>query len=96
MIRKGRKSNPRYTDEYKDFRRCVLRRDKYRCQMPGCAKRSRLQVHHIIRFADAHSGRLNPSNGITICQSCHESIKDKESHYAKMFFDIVERNNEDN
>lgn len=94
MIRKGRRINPRDNDVYKDFRRVVLKRDSYRCQMPGCKRRSRLQVHHIIRYADSGYGRLNPDNGITLCRTCHDSIKDKEGHYAKLFLDIVYKNNQ--
>lgn len=94
MIRKGRWTNPRGNDAYREFRRIVLKRDKYCCQMPGCKRRSRLQVHHIIRYSDSGYGRLNPDNGVTLCIQHHEEIKDKEGHYAKLFLDIVNKNNQ--
>ena len=37
-----------YSDPiYKDFRKSVLKRDKFKCQMPGCKNKKNLQVHHI-------------------------------------------------
>ncbi len=86
-------TNPRYTKEYDQWRKAVLKRDKYKCQMPDCAKpRSRVQVHHIIRYADSSYLRLSPSNGLTLCKKCHDSIKDKEHHYISLFISIVQRN----
>ena len=77
---------------YKEVRKRVLKRDKYKCQMPGCKKKRRLNVHHIERWADAASLRYETFNMITLCRTCHDSIKDKESHYAPLFMDIVRKN----
>ena len=77
---------------YKEVRKRVLKRDKHKCQMPNCKKRRRLNVHHIERWADAASLRYETFNMITLCRTCHDSIKDKESHYASLFMDIVRKN----
>lgn len=77
---------------YKEVRKRVLKRDKHKCQMPDCKKRRRLNVHHIERWADAASLRYETFNMITLCRTCHDSIKDKESHYVPLFMDIVRKN----
>lgn len=87
------KTDDRYTKEYNEWRKKVLKRDKYKCQMPNCiAPRKRVQVHHIIRYADSSYLRLEPKNGICLCRKHHDEIKDKEHHYIKLFVDIVQRN----
>lgn len=96
MLRKPGRPNKRHSNYYTDFRREVLKRDKYKCQMPGCKSRRRLQVHHIIRYADSVRGRLNSDNGIALCRACHDSIKDNEGHYVKLFMTIVQQNNANN
>jgi hypothetical protein len=60
--------------------------------MPNCKKKKRLNVHHIERWADAASLRYETFNMITLCRTCHDSIKDKESHYVPLFMDIVRKN----
>ncbi len=93
MLRKPRKYNPRNTEEYKHFRSLVVKRDKGKCQMPGCNSRRSLQVHHIKRYADAASSRLDPNNSICVCRNCHEKVlTGKESFYAPMLLQIVAEN----
>jgi 5-methylcytosine-specific restriction endonuclease McrA len=77
-------------DAYKQFRKEVLRRDKNKCQMPGCKRKRDLQVHHIRKWSNAHSLRYHVSNGITLCKKCHKSITGKESHYEQLFMEIVD------
>ena len=75
---------------YKSFRKEVLKRDKYTCQM--CNNKRRLNVHHIIKWASAASLRFDVSNGITLCNFCHKKITGKESSYINFFTEIVRRN----
>lgn len=87
------KTNPRYTKEYDEWRKKVLKRDHYKCQMPGCTTpRKQIQVHHIIRYADSHYLRFSPANGICLCRKHHDSIKDKEPYYISLFVSIVQKN----
>jgi len=58
--------------EGRHFREKVLWRDKYKCQRPKCKATSRLQAHHIV--FRSHGGSNAPSNGITLCQKCHEEL----------------------
>ncbi len=92
MIRKGRWINPRGGDEYKELRKIVLKRDNYRCQMPGCRKRSGLQVHHVIRHSDAVSARLNQDLCISLCRVHHEECTGHEYIYLPIFIKIIGEN----
>jgi len=64
--------------DWKDLRGVILRRDNFRCQRCGLsvppAKKRRLQIHHIVPYAQFGEGDGNPddpSNLITLCPSCH-------------------------
>jgi len=60
--------------EGRNFREKVLWRDGYKCQRPKCKSKDRLQAHHIV--FRTHGGSNAPSNGITLCQKCHEELHD--------------------
>jgi 5-methylcytosine-specific restriction endonuclease McrA len=78
-------------EEDKALRAEVLKRDKRTCQM--CLKKKRkLQIHHIQRWADAIYLRFDPDNCITLCSSCHFSIRNQETYYMQYFFEIVCKN----
>lgn len=77
---------------YKRAREQVLKRDKYRCQMPDCNRRKPLNVHHIQTWSKASSLRFEPFNLITLCRKCHDSIKNMEHLYASLFMQIVKKN----
>lgn len=74
---------------YSDWRRKILKRDKKTCKMPGCKSKTRLQVHHIRRWSSASALRYEISNGITLCSTCHKSIKGQEHHYESLFMEII-------
>lgn len=78
--------------QYQEWRKLVLERDCYKCQMPRCRAKKRLQVHHILRYADAPLLRYTVSNGITLCSSCHYKIRNHELIYAQMFTEIAFEN----
>ena len=75
--------------EYKKWRQKVLRRDGRKCQMPGCQSRTKLQAHHIRRWADCVLTRYEASNGITLCRLCHDRIRNQETAYSLLFTKIV-------
>ena len=78
---------------YKEWRRKVLRRDSYKCQMPGCKRRGkRMQVHHIQKWSSASSLRYDASNGITLCWDCHNEVNGKEEMYIRLFYNIIKIN----
>lgn len=81
-----------YDERYKKFRSEVIKRDKGKCQYPGCRKRTKLHVHHIHRWSDSVSLRYESSNGILICKYHHAKVTGNEYIYADMFREIVKRN----
>ena len=77
---------------YKDWRKKVYSRDKFRCKMPGCTSNYRLQAHHIKKWSSAAILRYDVDNGITLCRSCHERITGHEHAYQSLFSQIVHNN----
>lgn len=59
----------RDSPEVAKWRRAVLARDNHRCT--ACGSAEKLHAHHIIRWADDPSQRLNVLNGTTLCEPCH-------------------------
>jgi len=56
--------------EGRNFRAKVLWRDKYKCQR--CSSPDELRAHHI-QFR-SNGGGNSPSNGITLCEKCHDEL----------------------
>jgi len=84
-----------YSDPvYTDWRKKVYKRDKHKCQMPGCGYRKYLQAHHIQRWASASSLRFDVDNGITLCKNCHSRVTGHERQYESLFMEIVRKNND--
>jgi 5-methylcytosine-specific restriction endonuclease McrA len=79
----------RRSDEYWKWRASVVKRDGHKCQYPGCRRRTKLEVHHIVPWASSASLRYVVGNGICLCIPHHNSIKNKESAYAEMFRTII-------
>ena len=79
--------------KYKKFRTQVKKRDQYKCAYPGCKYRYRkVEVHHIIRWADSPGLRFTKANGITLCLRHHKRVTGNEYLYVELFMKIVEQN----
>lgn len=82
--------------KYIRWRKKVYARDKFTCQMPGCPHTdTRLNAHHIKRWASHPSLRFELSNGITLCFACHDKIHNLEEEYESLFHRIVNRSGSD-
>lgn len=77
---------------YKEVRMRVLKRDKRKCQMPGCKCRKKLQVHHIQMWSKASSLRYDELNMISLCKEHHDSIRGLEHLYVGLFLGIAQAN----
>lgn len=73
----------RFTMAYKRWRFDVFARDSFTCQDCGDARGGNLNAHHIKPFADYPDLRFELSNGITLCQKCHDKIHDKPDSIRK-------------
>ena len=78
--------------EYKKWRSLVYKRDKYKCQWPGCSMKRRLNAHHIRTWANFPGLRYLVENGITLCYQHHKMIKNMENIYESVFQKIVLEN----
>lgn len=58
----------RNTPEYSKFRAACLKRDFETCRI--CGKAGNI-VHHIFPVAIYPQIALEPENGVTLCQDCH-------------------------
>ena len=79
----------RESPEYKRVMAKVRKRDGHQCQHPGCKKKKKLQVHHLIRYADSEYLQLNEKNLITLCSSHHYRIRNNESAWIELYRDII-------
>lgn len=61
------------SSRYKNWRLKVLRRDYFTCQICGSKNNGSLEVHHLESYSDNPDLRYSLSNGITLCQYCHNS-----------------------
>lgn len=69
----------RYSQDYKNWRINVFKKDLYTCQC--CGQRSGdLEAHHLNDFATHEELRMVLENGITLCKSCHNSQVDGSFH----------------
>jgi len=81
---------PYQSSQYKAWRRAVCKRDGYCCQFPGCKVYSnRIQVHHILKWANYPAVRFEVSNGICLCRRHHKLVTGNEDQYTALFFNIL-------
>ncbi len=89
-IKKSRNKR-RYSKKYLAIRNHILARDLWACQL--CNKSGlKLQVHHIALWSQNITLRQNKRNLISLCKTCHNSIRNKEQLYASTFKRKVARN----
>ncbi len=64
----------RTSAEYEKWRSLVFQRDSYTCIKCEDSLGGNLNAHHMYNFAEFVSLRMEVSNGITMCESCHEKF----------------------
>jgi predicted restriction endonuclease len=74
---------------YKQWRKDIRKRDKHKCQWPGCSTSKKLHVHHIKRWSDSVGLRYHIDNGILLCKFHHSLIEGNENSYEAVFFKII-------
>jgi 5-methylcytosine-specific restriction endonuclease McrA len=73
--------------EYKQWRYSVMSKDHFKCVK--CGSQKSLQAHHILRWADYPKLRYLISNGVTLCEICHDLVTGNEDRYIDEFRNIV-------
>lgn len=68
------RQSARLIDGYQDFIKTVLIRDDYTCQCCEKSVSGKMVAHHINGYNWFIEGRVDPNNGITLCENCHENF----------------------
>jgi len=84
---KGGISFEPYSPEFNNkLKKSILERDNYKCQNPDCwGTGSKLTGHHI----DYNKKNCDPSNIITICDSCNTRANFNREHWKKFYKKIM-------
>lgn len=69
--REARGQRVRDVSGYTSWRRSVFERDNFCCQKCGYKHGGTLVAHHIHSWKTCPERRLDPTNGVTLCQTCH-------------------------
>lgn len=64
----------RLIEGYTEFVKRVLERDNYTCQFCGNKINHNAEVHHLDGFDWCKEKRLDDTNGITLCKTCHKNF----------------------
>lgn len=78
MAKEG--TNPRKSWKYSEWRKGVFERDNYTCQKCGDDSGGNLEAHHIQNFAENEDIRFDVTNGITLCEKCHNPTSKGSFH----------------
>lgn len=71
------------TQAYNDWRKIVFERDGHQCQLCGQVG-GKLEIHHIRPKKNFPHLTLEPTNGVVLCQFCHQTRVTK--YEAKFYF----------
>lgn len=79
----------RNTNAHNEWKKAVLKRDDYTCQMCHSRYKRRLDTHHILNWREHERRRFDPLNGITLCRSCHGTVSRDEERYVPLFRELI-------
>jgi 5-methylcytosine-specific restriction endonuclease McrA len=75
------------SQEWKDKRTLVLKRDHYKCK--SCKSYNNLEVHHLSGYSDIPNESIESL--VTLCRSCHQAWHDKHG-YPETYQDYIDWN----
>ena len=71
-INKPHVYNDNDSNEYHNWKNGIYAKFQCTCQKCKGGKETHLTVHHIYNYFDNPNRRTDPTNGILLCQHCHE------------------------
>lgn len=74
---------------YREWRKNVWVRDKYKCRIGNLDCSGRIQSHHILPWRDFLELRYEVNNGITLCQFHHPRRRNEEKRLIPVFQELV-------
>ncbi len=84
-VRYDRRNDP----EYKQWRKEVFKRDRYKCKINNDDCDGRMEAHHILPWKDYPEERYNINNGITLCQAHHPRKRIDEQRLISVLQELV-------
>lgn len=81
--------NERNDPEYKQWRKKVWSRDKFKCRIGDDNCEGRIEAHHILSWSEHPELRYNPNNGITLCHAHHPRKRAEEKRLIPTFQELV-------
>ena len=87
QIKQG--SIERRSPKYKEWRKSVCDRDKWKCKINNQDCSGRLEVHHILGFTDYPELRYEINNGIALCHAHHPRKRAEEKQLIQIFTELV-------
>lgn len=73
--------------QWQQCREAILKRDKYRCQTPGCYNPAE-DVHHKTKLTQKNINdpmvSLNPENLISLCGDCHKAKHERDKREGRL------------
>lgn len=80
----------RRTSSYAYWRKCVWKRDNWKCRMSNNDCKGKIVAHHIMGWKKYPKLRYNINNGITLCQFHHPRKRADEQKLIPFFQNMVE------
>ena len=74
---------------YKEWRRMVWVRDKYKCQLANSECSGKIEAHHILGWSNHPELRYQINNGITLCHAHHPRVRAEEKRLINIFQKLV-------
>jgi hypothetical protein len=71
------------------FRTPVFERDNYTCIVCD-EQKMKLNTHHLNNYHWCEEGRLDPKNGVTLCEKCHKEFHKKYGRINNNLFQFIE------
>ncbi len=81
--------NRRGDPAYREWRKQIHLRDKYKCRINNGDCRGRLEVHHILGWQSHPELRYKINNGITLCHAHHPRKREDEVKLSPYFKNLV-------
>lgn len=87
----GRHNRNFHDTDYKQWRKRVCDRDKWKCKISNNKCKGRLEVHHILTWKDYPELRYDENNGIALCHFHHPRKRIDEIVLAPVFLGLLKK-----
>lgn len=89
LQRYNNESKDRRSSAYRDWRKNVWSRDKFKCRIDNLDCCGKIEAHHILSWREYPELRYKTNNGITLCHAHHPRIRAEEKRLIPTFQELV-------